>query len=251
MCDASDYALGAVLGQRKCTKVIVYTDHAALKYLLVKWDSKPRLFRWVLLLQEFDLEIKDKKGTENQVVDHLSRLESNEEVREEEKSINEYFPEGSWFADIANYLAHKVLPPGMNSQRRKFFFADLKYYFWEDPFLYKHCADQMIKRFMPEEEMMNIFRHCHSMEVGGHFDYVSKWVEAIALPTKDARVVVKFMKKNIFSRFGTPRAIISDGGSHFCNRQLATLLSKYGFTHRVATPYRPQTSGQVEGGNLA
>ena len=59
-------------------------------------------------------------------------------------------------------------------------------------------------------------------------DYVSKWVEAIATPTNDARVVVKFMKKHIFTRFGTPRAVISDGGKHFCNDQLDRLLSKYG-----------------------
>lgn len=80
-------------------------------------------------------------------------------------------------------------------------------------------------------------------------DYVSKWVEAAALPTNDARVVVKFIKKNIFARFGTPRAIISDGGSHFCNYQFETLVSKYRVTHRVATPYHPQTSGQVEFSN--
>ncbi|KAL5555622.1 hypothetical protein UlMin_037858 [Ulmus minor] len=71
-------------------------------------------------------------------------------------------------------------------------------------------------------------------------DYVSKWVEAVALPTNDSRVVIRFLKKNIFARFGTPRAIISDGGSHFCNKQFDALLSKYGVTHRVATPYHPQ-----------
>ncbi|KAI9112876.1 hypothetical protein K1719_016193 [Acacia pycnantha] len=77
-------------------------------------------------------------------------------------------------------------------------------------------------------------------------DYVSKWVEAIALPTNEAKVVVSFLRNNIFSRFGVPRAIISDGGTHFCNRQFQSLLSKYGVTHRVTTPYHPQTSGQVE-----
>jgi len=120
MCDASDFAVGAVLGQRKegklhaihyasktldqaqmnysttekellavvfsiekfrtylvGSKVIVYSDHAALRYLLKKKDAKPRLIRWILLLQEFDLEIRDKPGSENFVADHLSRLESN------------------------------------------------------------------------------------------------------------------------------------------------------------------------------
>ena len=80
-------------------------------------------------------------------------------------------------------------------------------------------------------------------------DYVSKWVEAIATPTNDARVVVKFMKKHIFTRFGTPRAVISDGGKHFCNDQLDRLLSKYGVTHKVGLAYHPQTSGQVEVSN--
>ena len=70
-------------------------------------------------------------------------------------------------------------------------------------------------------------------------DYVTKWVEAIATQQNDARTVIKFLKKYIFTRFGTPRALISDGGSHFCNRPLQSLLRKYGVTHRVATPYHP------------
>lgn len=77
-------------------------------------------------------------------------------------------------------------------------------------------------------------------------DYVSKWVEVVALPSNNTKVVVNFVRKNIFSRFGVPRAIISDGGTHFCNRQFDTFLGKYGVTHRVVTPYHPQTSGQVE-----
>jgi hypothetical protein len=80
-------------------------------------------------------------------------------------------------------------------------------------------------------------------------DYVPKWVEAVATKTNDHKVVVKFIQANIFSRFGTPRAIISDGGKHFCNRFLKTLLLKYSVTHKVATPYHPQTSGQVEVSN--
>ncbi|KAL5567085.1 hypothetical protein UlMin_030249 [Ulmus minor] len=77
-------------------------------------------------------------------------------------------------------------------------------------------------------------------------DYISKWVEAGAFPTNDAKVVTKFLKKNVFTRFGTPRAIISDGGSHFCNRKFEALLAKYGVKHKVATPYHPQTNGQAE-----
>jgi len=74
-------------------------------------------------------------------------------------------------------------------------------------------------------------------------DYVSKWVEAVTLPTNDGKAVVKFLKKTTFSRFGTPRVIISDKGKNFCNHQFDFLLSKYGVKHRVATPYHPQISG--------
>ena len=80
-------------------------------------------------------------------------------------------------------------------------------------------------------------------------DYVSKWVEAIALANNEGKSVTSFLKKNIFSRFGTPRAIISDEGSYFCNRLFKGLLEKYGVRHNVATPYHPQTSGQVEVSN--
>ncbi|GKA07939.1 reverse transcriptase domain-containing protein [Tanacetum coccineum] len=132
MCDASDFAIGAVLGQ-------LYTDHSALKYLISKQDSKPRLLRWVLLLQEFDIIIRDKKGTENLAADHLSRLENPHKDVLENKDINENFPletlgvissgNTTWFADIANFHAGNFIVKGMSSQQKKKFFKDVKHYF--------------------------------------------------------------------------------------------------------------------------
>ena len=137
---------------------IVFTDHSALKYLLEKKDAKPRLIRWVLLLQEFDLEIKDKKGTENLVADHLSRLE-NEEKKDLEQPIDDNFPDERllavknlpWFADFVNYLAGHGTPPDFTYHQKKKFLSDVKYYYWEEPLLYRHCADQIIRRCVPEQ----------------------------------------------------------------------------------------------------
>ena len=75
---------------------------------------------------------------------------------------------------------------------------------------------------------------------------MSKWVEAVPCRVANHRVVLKFLKENIFSRFGVLKAIISDGGSHFCNKPFESLLTKYGVKHKIATSYHPQTSGQVE-----
>jgi len=80
-------------------------------------------------------------------------------------------------------------------------------------------------------------------------DYVSKWVEAIPCKMNDNKVVVKFLKEHIFSRFETPQAIISDNGTHFCNKTFETLMRKYAITHKLSTPYHPQTSRQVEVSN--
>ncbi|XP_024014634.1 uncharacterized protein LOC112088520 [Eutrema salsugineum] len=77
-------------------------------------------------------------------------------------------------------------------------------------------------------------------------DYVSKWVEAVASPTNDSKVVVKLFKSTIFPRFGVSRVVISDGGSHFVNKTPEELLKKHGVKHKIASPYHPQTSGQVE-----
>jgi hypothetical protein len=77
-------------------------------------------------------------------------------------------------------------------------------------------------------------------------DYVSKWVEAIVCKTNDHKVMLQFLKDNLFAHFGTPHATITDGGKHFCDKFFEQLMKKYGITHKVATPYHPQTSGQVE-----
>ena len=159
------------------SKVIIYTDHSALKYLLSKQETKPRLIRWVLLLQEFDLELRDKKGTENQVADHLSRIVQESDRGEEIQPIKEEFPDEQlfaiqalpWFADIANYKAARVLPEGLNWNQKKKFLHDACYFLWDEPYLLKRCADGMIRRCISEEEVQNVLWHCHGSEYGGHF----------------------------------------------------------------------------------
>ncbi|GJU15655.1 reverse transcriptase domain-containing protein [Tanacetum coccineum] len=237
MCDASDYAVGAVLGQR----------------------------------------------AENFAADHLSRLENTHQDVLENKEITETFPietlgmvtfrgdsSTPWFADIANYHAGNFIVKGISSQQKKKFFKDVKHYFWDDPYLFKICADQVIRRCVYGQEAVDILTACHNGPTGGHHganytakkgkisqrdeipqnaiqfceifdvwgidfmgpflssrgnkyilvavDYLSKWVEAKALPTNDARVFAKVMLK-------------------------------YGVTHRLSTVYHPQTSGQVEVSN--
>nr|GEV09980.1 hypothetical protein [Tanacetum cinerariifolium] len=315
MCDASDFVIGSVLGQRKTkhfqpihyaiktmteaqihytttkkemltvvyafekfrpylvlSKSIVYTDHSALKYLLSKQDAKPRLIRWFLLLQEFDIIIRDKKESKNLAADHLSRLENPHKDVFENKDINENFPletlgkisSGStqWFADFANFYAKNFILKGMSSQQKKKFFKD------DAHDLVKSCdscqrqgkisqRDEMPQNVIQVSEISDVwgidFMRPFPSSRGNRYilvavDYLSKWVEAKTLPTNDARVIVKFLK-SLFARFGTPRAIISDRETHFCNDKFAKVMSKYRVTHRLSTAYHPQTSGQVEVSN--
>nr|GEU80405.1 reverse transcriptase [Tanacetum cinerariifolium] len=240
MCDASDFAIGAILGKRHeknfkpihyasktmtdaesnytttekkmvavvyafekfmsyliMNKSIVHTNHFALKYLFAKKDAKTRLLRWVLLLQEFDFKVLDTKGAENLAADHLSRLENPYENMLNPKEINETFPletlsmvtfrgdsSAPWFADFANYHAGNFIVKGMMSQQKNKFFKDVKHYFWDDPFLFKICADQVIRRCVHGKDALDIL-----------------------------------------------------------------VMLKYGVTHRLSTAYHPQTSGQVEVSN--
>nr|GEV66570.1 reverse transcriptase domain-containing protein [Tanacetum cinerariifolium] len=152
---------------------------------------------------------------------------------------------------IANFHAGNFIKKGLTSQQKKKFFKDVKHYFWDDPYLFWICADQIIHRCVHVQEAIDILKACHKGPTGVHHGAnltAKKLVEAKALPTNDARVVVKFLKSR-FSRFGTPRAIISDRRTHFCNDQFAKVMTKYGVTHRLATAYHPQTSGQVEVSN--
>jgi len=128
---------------------VVVSDHATLKYLLSKKDSKARLVQCILLLQEFDITIKDKKGTENVVADHLSRLtvDSTFDITQ----INDYFPDESllsistmpWFANIVNFLATGDLPAHSSTQDKRKFLNEVKNFYWDDPYLFKYCPDQI------------------------------------------------------------------------------------------------------------
>ncbi|GJY16219.1 reverse transcriptase domain-containing protein [Tanacetum coccineum] len=251
-------------------------------------------------MKEFDVIIRDKKGAENLAVDHLSRLENPHQDKLQKQVNHETFPletlgsvalrvdSTPWFADFANYHEGNFIIKGMSSQQKNKFFKDVKHYFWDDPFLFKICADQVIRRCVHGKEALDILEACHNGPIGGHHganltakkvfdagffwptiykdahelvkncdscqrqgkisqrdempqnsiqvceifdvwgidfmgpfpsskgnkyilmavDYLSKWVEAKALPTNDARVVCKFLK-SLFARFGAPRAIIS------------------------------------------
>ncbi|XP_075497927.1 uncharacterized protein LOC142535526 [Primulina tabacum] len=236
MCDASDYAVGAALGQRRDkmfkaiyyasrtlnaaqqnytttekemlavvfafdkfrtyligTKVNVFTDHAALRYLFAKKDAKPRLIRWILLLQEFDFEVKDKKGCENQVADHLSRLELEE--RTEGGVINESFPDEQLFKDSYTLVksCDKCQRVGNISRRHELPLTNI---------LEVELFDVWGIDFMGP--FPSSFGQSYILLV---VDYVSKWVEAIATSTNDARYDVK---------------------------------------HRVTLAYHPQANGQAE-----
>nr|GEV19639.1 reverse transcriptase domain-containing protein [Tanacetum cinerariifolium] len=247
----------------------LHTDHSALKYLFAKKDAKARLLRWVLLLQEFDFKVLDTKGAENLATDHLSRLENPYENVLDPKEINETFPletlnmvtfrgdsSDPWFANFANYHAGNFIIKGMTSQQKNKFFKDVKHYFWDDP------TDQVIRRCVHGKEALDILEACHNRPTGGimvltspprrSLISVSSGPPFIRMPTSLSKTVTHANNKEKFhnvTRFGSPRAIISDRRTHFCNDQFAKVMLKYGVTHRLSTAYHPQTSRQVEVSN--
>ncbi|GKC47805.1 reverse transcriptase domain-containing protein, partial [Tanacetum coccineum] len=208
-----------------------------------------------------------------------------------------------WYADYVNYIVEKVVPPKWTPKMRKRFFSQVRNYFWDEP-SFSWCPDNVMRRCVAGDEILEILAHCHFGLTGGHHnasvterkksgnissqnempqnniqvcevfdvwgldfmgpfpdsrgnkyilvavDCVPKLVKSQALPTNDARVVAKFLK-GLFARFGVPKALISDKGTHFCNSQLEKALLKYGVTHRISMAYHPQTNSQTKVTNRA
>ncbi|GJY18968.1 reverse transcriptase domain-containing protein [Tanacetum coccineum] len=134
------------------SKSIVYTDHSAIKYLFAKKDAKPRLMR---------LENPHQDKLENKEITETFPLETLGSVALRADST-------PWFADFANYHAGNFVVKGMSSQQKNKFFKDVKHYFWDDPFLFKICADQMIRRCVHGKEALDILEACHNGPTGGH-----------------------------------------------------------------------------------
>ncbi|GJT06756.1 reverse transcriptase domain-containing protein [Tanacetum coccineum] len=329
MCVASDFAIGAVLGQRHekhfspihyasktmseaeshytttekemlamvyafkkfwsyliLNKSIVYTDHSAFKYLFAKKDSKARLLRWVLLLQEFKFKVIDLKGAENLAANHLSRLENPYENVLDPKEINETFPletlnmvtfhgvsSTPWFADFANYYAGNFIIKGMSSQQKNKFFKDLaivdppgditvpttppKTFLTQD--LIGPQFTVMPMTWSPDVTLVNVKEKFHNA------------MKCLKIPSKFAKSLtcgasISWGRSRLHEGTNTyswPSTTCQNGWKRKCSpptmpELFANFLNlsspdlvvlKYGVTHHLATTYHPQTSGQVEVSN--
>nr|GFB53358.1 reverse transcriptase domain-containing protein [Tanacetum cinerariifolium] len=207
MCDTSDYAVGAVLGQRidkhfrpihyasktmnqaKANYTTTEKEMLVVVYAFEKFRSYLIMNKSIVYTDHSALNI-DTRGAENYAADHLSRLENPYENVFDPKEINETFPLESlnkvaqkdastpWFADLANYHAGNFIIKGMTSQQKQKYFKDARHYFWDDPYLFRTCTDQIIRRCVVGKEAIDILNACHSGPTGGHYgaNYTAKKV---------------------------------------------------------------------------
>nr|GEV75947.1 reverse transcriptase domain-containing protein [Tanacetum cinerariifolium] len=244
------------------------------------------------VLENVKEQLLGKKKAENLAVDHLSRLENPDFGTFTKDAIANEFPDEHlmilkaelsddepWYVDYVNYIIGKIVPPNWTPEKRRRFFSQVENYFWDEPYAFELCPDNVMRRCFAGSKILKILAHYHSGPTGGHHnasitrrkglefmgpfpnskgnkyilivvDYVSKWVKAQALPKNDAHVVIKFLRK-LFAWFGVPKALISDRETHFYNSQLEKALQKYGVTHKLSTAYHPQTDRQTEVTNRA
>nr|GEX96738.1 reverse transcriptase domain-containing protein [Tanacetum cinerariifolium] len=222
MCDASDFAIDAVLGQRKtkhfqpihCASKTM--TEAQIHYTMTEKEMLAVVYAfekfWTYLVLSKSIVYTDHSAleyllrTENLAADHLSRLENPHKDVFENKDINNFFP---------------LETLGMSSQQKKKFFKDVKHYFWDDPYLFRYVRIKSFEGVYMAKKLMISSKLVMKDPPG-----------AIMVPISPLR-----------------KAIISDRGTHFCNDKFAKVMSKYGVTHRLSTAYHPQISGQVEVSN--
>jgi len=168
MCDASNYAVGAVLGQRrnKFFHAIYYASKVLNENQVNYSTTEKELLAVIFALEKFCSYLIGSK------VHHIE----NKEVTKKEKAIMAEFPdeqlfavgERPWFVDMANYKAGNIVPDDLNSAQKKKFFKDSNHYLWDDPYLFKVSTDGFIRRCVAGEEANSIMWHCHSSAYGGH-----------------------------------------------------------------------------------
>ncbi|RVW22454.1 Retrovirus-related Pol polyprotein from transposon 17.6 [Vitis vinifera] len=249
------------------TSIVIFTDHSALKYLLNKKDAKARLIRWILLLQEFNIQIKDKQGVENVVADHLSRVKV--ESHFEEAQINDEFPDDAlcaveklpWFANIVNYLATGELPSEWNMETRSIFFHGQNTMLG---MIHICISFARIKLCGDVFQRMNNKTYCECamkelvevISLQGRLQQKFYRVDSIGqlcsrIVTLIAKVVHQCQQLGkINTRYQMPQnhicvvEVFDCWGLDFMGPFPPSL--KYGVRHKVSTPYHPQTNGQAE-----
>ncbi|XP_075108825.1 uncharacterized protein LOC142180679 [Nicotiana tabacum] len=223
MCNASDLAVGAVLGQRR--NKIFHSINYASKTL------NPAQMNHTVNAKELFAVVLENRN-------HAAGGGVIKETFPDEQLLAITSSTAPWYADYVNFIASGVTPPELTPDNRRrcqrIGTITKKHEMPLQNILVVELFDVWGIDFMGPFPYSNGHRY-----ILVAVDYVSKWVESIALPTNDAKVVVSFVKKHIFIRFGTPRVLISDGGMHFDNKLLNNVLAKYGVKHKVSTAYHP------------